>query len=704
MTVRFQLLGTVKVIAQNGDLSQLAPRHRAVLAYLLLHPRIVIGVDRLIEAIWGLTPPDTARAQIQSTVAAIRRALREAGARDLLATRPAGYVITPVPGQVDVEVFASEVAAAQALADSGAAVQRLRAALSAWRGRPLEDLSAHYVGAARDRLEDRRLRAFEQLAELELADGRHEQLIDELSAEVAEHPLRERLTCLLMLALHQSGRQVEALAAARAYRHELVERQGLDPGKAFVECEQAILRSAPVPARAAGRNFLPRDIPDFTGRATEVQALLGACDNDSRTISTVDGMPGIGKTTLAVHVANQLAERYPDGRLFVDLHAHAVDQPPTDPGTALELLLRQLGVAADLIPPATAARAALWRAELSGRRVLVVLDNAADTDHIRLLLPGATRSLMLVTSRRRLTDLDGAYTVSLEPLPVEDCVAMFQRIVGERAQADPVAVLDVVHLCGLLPLAVRIAGARLRHRPQWSVAYLADRLRDQRRRLRELSTAERGVCDAFTRSYQQLGPDQQRMFRLLSVHPGHDIEPQAAAALAAADPARAERLLEDLVDEHLLLQHQPGRYTLHDLLRAHARCLADAEEPPADRQRALTRLFDHYLSTAAAALGVDLPASERLSSPAVRFANAADAQAWVNAERANFIAVSRHAAAHGLIDVIGEAPSTVARWLLLVLETLPGGEGITPPRAELALLLPRAAGRRPARRGARPRP
>ncbi|MBT2224727.1 tetratricopeptide repeat protein [Nonomuraea sp. NEAU-A123] len=650
-------MGPVQVMADGRELTGLAPRHRAVLAYLLLHARTVLSADQLSDAVWGVTPPDTARAQIQAAVTAIRRVLREAKAAQSLVTRSGGYTIDPE--WLDLDEFTGQLAAAQRETDPGAVTRQVREALTLWRGQPLADVHADYVESARSRLEQRRLAAIERLAEAELSLGRHEDLIDELSAHVAAHPLRERLSGQLMLALHRAGRQADALSVARRFRESLVERQGLDPGRAFVAIEQAILRDDPdlqvQPSEAAVReperraNFVPYDIPDFAGRAIELDQIAGL--GSGLTILTIDGMAGIGKTALAIHAAHRLADRYPDGQLFVDLQAHTAGHEPIEAGAALETLTRQLGVPAERIPASVTARAALWRAELAARRVVIVLDNAADTDHVKPLLPGASDSLILITSRHRLVDLDGARALSMDVLPARDGVRLFASIVGERTKAEPGAVLDVLQLCGFLPLAVRIAAARLHHRPRWTVEYLAGRLRDERRRLAELSTSDRGVGAAFTLSYQQLDAERQRMFRLLGMHPGRDTEAHAAAALAGVPAADAETLLEDLLDAHVLAQHEPGRYTFHDLLREHARATASAEETADARHDALTRLFDHYRGTTVAAIQLLYPFGKlrRSAIPGtepetVPFRDAVEAAAWLEAERANLVAAGSHAA------------------------------------------------------------
>ncbi|WP_158675808.1 AfsR/SARP family transcriptional regulator [Nocardia stercoris] len=702
--IRFRVLGPVEILGDDGPLTA-APRHRAVLAYLLLNAGRACSAERLADAMWGVETPDTARAQIHASIAAIRRVLRDCGRDPVLVTTPAGYVVTPEPGEFDLAVFRDEIASVAvgsqvdpiARRDSvghsaapqfgaGSLVLTLRRALALWQGEPLAGVHAEFAAGERRRLRDRRLAAVELLMEAELAAHQHEQVLDELAAEVAAHPGRERLAGQLVLALYRSGRQADALAAARALRAVLAENQGLDPGRAFAELEAAVLRADPAldlpapdsvvpatpatvvtaavaaqassgisipeaprpasPTRSAGAvpaNFLPYDLPDFAGREVELAAIV-ADSNSIPPVSiwTIDGMAGIGKTALAVHAAHRLTDSCPHGQLFLDLQAHTPGADPVPVEIATAVLLRQLGMAADHIPDSAAERAALWRSELGRRRVVVVLDNVRDSEQVRPLLPGSAGSIVIITSRRRLVDLDGARTLSMETLTARDAVDLFGAIVGPRAAAEPVAVLDVAQLCGFLPLAVRIAAARLTHRSRWTVGYLGDRLRDERRRLAELATAERGVAAAFALSYDQLEPLPQRMFRLLGLHPGTDIDAAAAAALAGTDLDSAETVLEDLLDVHMVAQRRLGRYTMHDLLRDQARAAADSDS---DRARAVTRLLTFYLYSARAA--VDLvfahSAADREALPGTdiewtRFGGPVPAAAWLDAERDNLVA------------------------------------------------------------------
>ncbi|WP_336211676.1 AfsR/SARP family transcriptional regulator [Nonomuraea sp. LPB2021202275-12-8] len=631
--LRFTLLGPVQMSVDDVPLTGIAPRHRAVLAYLLLNSGRVISIDRLIDAMWGYDRPDTARSQIHASITAIRKVLRGAGAVQLLQTRTGGYVTQPESGQVDAQEFTELVAAGE-----------LRKALDLWSGEALEDVHAHYVSGVREFWNDRRLSAYERLVEGELAAGRHGALLDELAAQVTAGPLREKLNGHLVLALHRAGRQADALAAARSYRTALADEQGLDPGHAFTELERAVLAddpalrladAAPVVSGPPRRStFLPYDIPDFSGRTAELERLAGEHHGP---VVTIDGMAGIGKTTLAVHVAHRLAARYPDGRLFLDLQAHTAGREPIDAAAALEALLRQLGVPADRIPVTLVERSALWRAELADRRVLAVLDNALDADQVRPLLPGHSDTLVLVTSRRRLVALDGAQALSVDVMGEQDAAGLFGRIVGERARDEPHAVREVLQLCGHLPLAIRISAARLQHRPRWTVSYLAGRLRDHRRLLD-------GVSAAFALSYEHLDEAEQRMFRLLGLAPGRDIDPYGAAALAGISEEEAEELLEGLLDAHMLLQLEPGRYTFHDLLREHARSIAED-----DGTLPVLQLLTYYLHRSRAAVDRLFPDSlshrEGIPQPTTPIPPIRDSEqaiTWLDAERGNIIATAVH--------------------------------------------------------------
>ncbi|MGH3388521.1 MAG: ATP-binding protein [Actinomadura sp.] len=408
---------------------------------------------------------------------------------------------------------------------------------------------------------------------------------------------------------------------------------------------------------AAVPRELPLDVLGFSGREVQLaeldrfQALAGE-QASAVVISAIDGMAGVGKTALAVHAGHRLADRYPDGQLFVDLHGYTPDVPPVESATGLEQMLRSLGVQGERVPETVEERAALLRTRLAGKRVLVVLDNAATDTQVRPLLPGTPGCLVLVTSRTRLTGLDDAIPLSLDVLPAGDAVALFVRTVGEhrRTDADAGVVAEIVQLCGRLPLAIRIAAARLRHRPTWTPHHLAELLRDERSRLGELHAGQLSVTTALGVSYTQLTTEQRRVFRLLSLHPGSDIEPYVTAALAGITAPAARRLLEELLDVHLLIQSVPGRYTFHDLVRAYATERTRAGDSEADRRAALTRLLDHYAYAAAIAMDAvhayetdQRPRPPEPRTPVPDLGDPAAAEAWLDAELPNLLATARTA-------------------------------------------------------------
>ncbi|MEV6525386.1 BTAD domain-containing putative transcriptional regulator [Longispora sp. NPDC051575] len=654
MTLRFGLLGPVQVLVDDRPVADLAPRHRAVLCCLLLHARRTVSSERLINAIWGDTPPDRARGQIQVAVSALRRTLRDAGAEHLLQTRSAGYVLDVTPEQFDVDAFA-------ALAASPDDAAALRGALALWRGPALADVSAPYVEAARARLEDQRLAVVERLAELDLAAGRTALVVDELTGWTAEHPLRERLRRHLMLALYRLDRQADALAVARDYRALLAEEHGLDPGKEFVDLERAILtddpalRPAPAAAlRPAGPAQLPPDVPDFVGRVGETARLDELFDGAGAVvISTIEGAGGVGKTALALHWAHRVRDLYPDGQLYVNLHGYSATEP-VRPLDALTGFLRALGVPGEEIPVDLAEATAAYRTLLADRRVLVILDNASGPDQVRPLLPGSRSSRVVVTSRDRLAGLiarDGARLLELGVLPPDKAVELLTRILGRRRVVDELdAVAELAGLCGGLPLALRIAAAHLVSQPGRDIADYNAELRagDLLASLEVPGDALASVRVVFGRSYRALAPGHARLFRLVGLLPGADVTADAAAALAEIPADRAAELLGALAAAHLLETDGHGRYAPHDLIRVYARHRAEAEDSAEDRAAAVRRLAGWALSRSDAAARSLYPQLLRLEVDGAGPAAApAEANAWLDAERANLVAIVRHCAEHG---------------------------------------------------------
>jgi DNA-binding SARP family transcriptional activator/Tfp pilus assembly protein PilF len=588
--VRYRILGPLSVTVAGQSVAVTAGRDRIVLAMLLLNPNRIVGAGELVDALWSGAPPVTARGQLQSCISRLRRIL-PAG---VILTDRAGYGIRVGPDELDAEVFTTAVDKARAGGDREA----YRTALALRRGPACAELDAPAVRQAAAVLDERYALAVEDWADLELAAGRERELAGELAAMVERFPLRERLRGQLMLALARSGRQADALAEFRRARGLLADDLGIEPGEELQDRHREILNGE-VSAGAGLVRCLPRTVGDFTGRREQIDRLLsGRLDTGGAgpLVAVIDGMAGSGKTTLALHVATLAGDLFPDAHLFVDLQGHS-ERDPVEPAAALLTLLRQLGLAAEEIPLEPMERVARWRTEAARRRLLVVLDNAASSAQIADLLPTAPGSLALVTSRRRLAGLDGVQVESLPVLAPDEAVALLAQIAGDRVRAEPEAAAEVVRRCGLLPLAVRLAGARLAHRPRWRVADLLSRLSEAA--LPELAAEDRTVTGAFSLTYSQLRPALQRVFRLLGVYPAADFDALAVAALADLARNTAEDLLDDLVDVHLVDEPEPGVFRLHDLMREYAGMLA-AELPAADRAAALAAVFDFQMHAAIA--------------------------------------------------------------------------------------------------------
>lgn len=665
-TVHFGILGPLRVVDSGRVVAITAGRDRVVLAMLLLHPGQIVAADDLIDALWDDGPPATARGQLQTCVSRLRRTLPPGAIR----TDPAGYGIRVGGDDLDSLVFARLVARSRT--GDGAAGSTLRAALDLWRGAALAGIDSPAVRHRAAVLDEQHATAVEDWLDLELDDGHDRDLVAELGGLVEQFPLRERLRAQLMLALHRAGRSADALAEYRRAHDLLRDQLGIDPGPALQDLHRRILLggvagSPPAAAGVVTVDSLPRAVGDFTGRDEMMARLLGALDapDPAPVVRVIDGMAGSGKTTAAVHLAGLVGERFPDARLFVDLQGHS-DQRPLRPEAALVTLLRQLGVAAERIPDHPDERIRLWRGELAARRAIVVLDNAASTAQVLPLLPTSGATLVLITSRRRLTGLDGVHPESLPVLDDAEAVALLEKIVGARVAAEPEAALEVVRRCGRLPLAIRLAGARLAHRPRWRVADLRRRLSESA--LPELAAEDRTVARAFALSYEQLPDRAQRMFRLLGLHPGERFEALAVAALTDEPLDRARDLLDDLLDVHLVEEPEPEVYRLHDLLREYAAVLA-ADLPAADRRDAVVRLLDFHLHAFVAAN--DGPQHQTVMTdvnlgPPGRpdlAAGVADAAAHMERERPNLVAFLDAAAAAGLTEWVWRLSRAAWRYL-----------------------------------------
>ena len=489
----------------------------------------------------------------------------------------------------------------------------------------------------------RTLRTEARLTQEELAEasGVRPRTVSDLERGVAMTPQRETIR-----------RLADALQLTRLARAQF----------------EAVARGRPVPAAevagtrvAAVTRTLPRDIASFTGRRRELQELVNATASATEScgavgIYAIGGMAGVGKTAFAVHAAHRLADRFPGGQIFLPLHGHTPGQQPVGPTDALASLLLSIGVPAGQLPPGLQARMALWRDQLAERQMLLILDDAASSEQVRPLLPGAGSSLVLVTSRRHLTALEGATAISLDTLPTDEAAALLVRLAG-RAELNPddPAVGEITRLCGSLPLAIGMAARQLHHHPAWTAAGRAAELAAAVDRLDLMETENLSVAAAFNLSYADLTGDQQRLFRRLGLHPGADIDGYAAAALDGTGLGAARRGLEALYDQYLLTEFAQGRYRLHDLIREHARALAGNLDPDDDRDQATARLLDYYQHTAARADALlarraqTTSASEAETIPAAvpALVGQEQALAWARAERASLIACLDHATGTG---------------------------------------------------------
>ena len=670
--LRFAVLGPVRAWRGEQPLPMGSPQQKALLAALLLRGGHTATAEELIDAIWGEDPPEQAKAALRTYASRIRKTL---GTRaELLVSESGGYAMRTGPeALLDLDTAHELATHAEKAASGGdrcAARESYAAALAQWEGEPLAHVPGPYAQAQRTRLEEWRLGLLEHRLDLDLQDGCHAEAVSELTALTAVHPLRERLRELLMLALYRSGRQAEALAVYADTRRLLSEELGVDPRQELADLQQRILEAddelnyqvdevSTTATRTVTRPAqLPATVSDFTGRASFVAELgdqLAQADGTVMAVSAVAGIGGVGKTTLAIHVAHAAADRFPDGQLYVDLQGAGAS--PADPESVLGSFLRALGTSDSAIPDGVEERSALFRSLLAGRRVLALLDNARDAAQIRPLLPGTAGCAALVTSRMRMVDLAGAYLVDLDVMSPEEAMALFTRIVGaERVTSEREAAMDVVAACGFLPLAIRIAAARLSSRRTWTVSVLARKLADERRRLDELQAGDQAVKATFELGYGQLDPQQARAFRLLGLVEGPDISLRAAAALLSLDADDAEDMLESLVDTSLLESAAPGRYRLHDLVRLFARACAERDEqPPSERDAALSRLLDFYLATAANVHAMDQP-GERLvehltptEHPGLAFDSLTEAVTWHFTETGSYLATARQLASGGTL-------------------------------------------------------
>jgi DNA-binding SARP family transcriptional activator/tetratricopeptide (TPR) repeat protein len=722
VVLRVGVLGPVTAWDGDRELPVGQPRQQAVLGILAMRANRVISRGELVDGVWGQDPPASAEGGIYTYVAGLRRIIEPSrslrGPGRVLVSSGAGYVLHLVPGQPDAMTFEQHLSRARLLRKGGdpvGAAAALDSALSLWRGVAFAGVPGPFAETERARLGELRSTAAEERADLLLMLGRHEEVVPDLTAMVAEHPLRERMRGLLMIALYRCGRQAESLRLFADGRRLLAEELGIDPGYELAHIHQQVLTSDTAlklvgggsaviqpagpgaddadgaadpggiaagaddagPGSAAGAGViavpaqLPLDAPGFSGRHYELGELYAMLPpltgepgtDESVPIVVISGTAGVGKTALAVRFGHQMAKRFPDGQLHVNLRGWDPGTPVMEPAEALLFFLDALGVPPHRVPVGTEGRAALYRSLLDGKRVLIVLDNARNAAQVRPLLPGSPGCLVVVTSRNHMAGLvaaEGAVPLTLDVLSQAEAHEMLARRLGRnRVVAEPEAADEIIHCCARLPLALAIAAGRGTGRPRRALAELAVELRDARGpgvRLDALDAddAATDVRAVLSWSYDQLSPAAARMFRLLGLHPGPDISLSAAASLAGIPRAEAGTALRELTRTNMVAEHMPARFMFHDLLRAYAADQAERHDTSYERRAAVHRVLDHYLHTAIAVSLRFAPARAplRLAAPQLGVlpadvAGKDQATAWFDAEVPVLLALVRYAEASG---------------------------------------------------------
>lgn len=734
-TLEFKALGPMEVSRDGERLLLRATIQRRLLAALLSGAGRPVAVESLVEAVWSDPPPDNVRGSLMVHMHRLRRGI---GDPARIAHGAGGYSIRAAADEFDVKAF-DELSAAARRARAEDELERsislFTEATRLWRGAPYEDIPASGLIAREvHRLEQERVLVRQELLEISLDLGRHDSMIGELEALTREHPFRERLTALHMLALYRTGRQAEALQVFHESRATLREEMGIDPGAALQRIHEAILRrdehlgfvaagslggeweplarrhrEVSVPAPLEPRE-LPADVNEFTGREGVLEELEAArLGNPEEGIPpskvvVIAGTAGMGKTSAAVHWAHRIAGDYPDGQLFVNLHGFSA-VPRLRSSEALAAMLRSLGLHRDQIPTAPDEAAARLRTETAGRRMLILLDNAASAEQVVPLLPGGSRSLVIVTSRNRLGDLIvrcGGYLLRLEPLTAAESERLLKTLLRVPRSAERPEIAELARRCGHLPLALRIAAASLTDQPDLGLAEYTKRLEEGSRvsTLRIGDSPYTAMRATFDRSYTRLPEAVRSVFRLMGAAPVRSFSVESVAVLAGTAAADAERAIEHLMNAHMLDGDHRGRYHLHDLIRAYADDLLGDEDP--ERSAALQRLFDWYTATADAAVGHRYKGHARLVEPSPRPGGVADdperAGRWLEEESENLMAVARYAAdsrGHGsvawrLADILRGyvwAESSAADCIELGRAALQGALREESPRGEAVAVL-----------------
>ncbi|MEV6582671.1 BTAD domain-containing putative transcriptional regulator [Streptomyces sp. NPDC051582] len=682
--LRIELLGPVRAWRGTTPLALGPVRRQAVLAAMALRPGSTVSHDDLLDAVWGSALPGSGHRVLPSYVYALRKALDPEGTgyeESAIRSSQGRYGMAADGISVDAAELTERVGEARRVRESGdlvTAMARLTDALALFRGEPLAGLPGPFAQAERRRLAQRRRTLQSERLECLLLLGRAAEALEGLAALSAAEPYDESLLALHMRALYANQRQAEALNAYQGMRERLREELGVSPGEALGRVYEAVLRRddelllGPAAARpatlpaalpAAGPTALPgparprtpvNQLPGVTGvligRERERALLAAAFPSDSVGVAAVDGIAGVGKSALVVRAAQESRHHYPDGCLFVDLRAHSPGRQRLSPQRVLRRLLRTIGTADSEVPADLDELTAAWRSATGSLRLLLVLDDALASAQIRPLIPAGPGSMVIVASRRRLTGLDADRRITLEPLETGHAQTLLGHLVGEeRTAREQAATRELARLCGGLPLALRIAGTRLQTRPVWTFAHLVDRMADDDRRLGELRAGDRSVEAAFRLSYEQLTPAQQQGFRVLGLTPTSEFDALTPAAMLGRPAREAEQILEGLVDTSLVQQPHPGRYRLHDLVRAHARRLAQVS--PAEAGAARTAVLRLYVD--AGRSSSDWGSGGFPTGPAATgaFAHWSDASGWLNAADAELADVVGHAAGLGEADL-----------------------------------------------------
>lgn len=667
--MEFRVLGPVELWSA-GQQHELGPtKVQCVLGILLLTPRTIVPTEVLIDRLWDAQPPAKARENLYAYITKLRASLRRAlGDGVRLAGRARGYELDVDPEAVDVHRFRRLRRQAGALASNGDpehAALLLREADRLWHGQAFAGIRGDWVARMRDSLEEERRAAILRRVECELELGRHADLVGELRHLLGQYPLDEAFIAHQMTALYGSGRAGDALSLYRDTRSRLIEEQGTEPGPMLSELHQRILRQDPgLAAPAAGRrtgqpsqpDTLPPETAEFVGRHEEL-ALLTAEHGDTPRVSVIGGMAGVGKTALAVQAARAVSAQYPDGVYYLNFHTHDPRHPSLGTGEALHRLLRMLTAPATPIPDDISERAALLRAQLSRRRAVVILDDAAGDDQIRPLLPVAGRSLIFVTTRRDLSGLEGARALILDALPMDDAITLFRAVAGQGRIHDEDEAAVAVRLWGRLPLAIQLAAGGL---AQDYLAGIADLIEGGQERAVSIAgpepagdMASRELMSAFDLAYRSLEPGHQRFFRRLGMSPCTELSVHTAAALGGTSLPEAERAIAALLDHHLLTPTPAGHFRFHDLIREYAGLRAAQEDSGTEQRQAAGRLLDYYLHAADEADRMLHPfryrtpvlvTREPAGTPALRTED--DAARWLESEWRNILQAAQYADRH----------------------------------------------------------